>query len=54
MKTEFSIDSIEYLAEKFGQCRSLSDESLKYLTNQISAIVFKLLQVDRDQRMIMK
>jgi hypothetical protein len=42
---QFSIDSIDYCADKLSQCRCLSDESLNYLTQQTSAIIFNLLQV---------
>lgn len=41
----FSVDSIEYFAEKSCQCRDLSDESLSYMTEQISQIIFNVLEV---------
>jgi hypothetical protein len=45
MCIQFSIESIEYLAEKFNNCQSLSHESLAYLTLQISELISNLLQV---------
>jgi hypothetical protein len=45
MSIQFSIESIEYLAEKLNNCQSLSDESLSYLTLQISGLISNLLQV---------
>ncbi|CAF0731863.1 unnamed protein product [Adineta steineri] len=44
MTTQFSVESIEYLAEKLSDCRYLCDESLVYLTLQISATISNLLQ----------
>jgi hypothetical protein len=45
MSIQFSIESITYLAEKLNNCQSLSDESLSYLTLQISRVISNLLQV---------
>jgi hypothetical protein len=45
MSIQFSVDSIEYLAGKLSDCRSLSDESLAYLTLQTSGLISNLLQV---------
>ena len=45
MPNQFSVDSIEYVAEKLGQCRYLSDESLAYLTRQASVTLSTLLEV---------
>ncbi|UJR36735.1 hypothetical protein I4U23_029450 [Adineta vaga] len=44
MPVQFSIESIEYLAEKFNNCGSLCDESLAYLTRQTSTLISDLLQ----------
>ncbi|CAF1179685.1 unnamed protein product [Adineta steineri] len=44
MTIQFSVESIEYLAEKLSDCRYLCDESLVYLTLQISATISNLLQ----------
>ena len=45
MSIQFSVDSIEYLAEKLNDCRFLSDESLAYLTLQTSGFISNILQV---------
>ncbi len=45
MSIQFSVESIEYLAEKLNNCQSLSHESLAYLTLQISGLISNLLQV---------
>ncbi len=45
MSIQFSLESIEYLAEKLNNCQSLSHESLSYLTLQVSELISNLLQV---------
>lgn len=45
MSTKFSLESIEYLTEKLNNSQYLSDESLVYLTLQISELISNLLQV---------
>lgn len=47
MPMKFSVDSIEYFAEKFTNTPSLSYESLGYLSSQISEVISQLLQVDQ-------
>ncbi len=49
MSIQFSIESVEYLAEKLSDCRSLSYESLAYLTLQTSGLISTLLQVKPKQ-----
>jgi hypothetical protein len=49
MSIQFSVESIEYLAEKLSNCPSLSNESLDYLTVQTSGFVSNLLQVKIQQ-----
>ena len=45
MPVQFSVESIDYLADKFNNCGSLSDESLSYLTRQATSLISILLQV---------
>ncbi|CAF0807880.1 unnamed protein product [Adineta ricciae] len=44
MPVQFSVESIDYLADKFNNCGSLSDESLSYLTRQVTSLISILLQ----------
>lgn len=45
MTIQFSLESVEYLAEKVHQCYSIPDEALAYLTTRITEIISDLLQV---------
>lgn len=45
MTIQFSLESVEYLAEKVNQCYSLPDEALGYLVTRISELISDLLQV---------
>ena len=44
MAAQFSVDSMDYLADKWNRCPDLSDESLAYLTSQTSGLIVDLLQ----------
>ncbi|CAF4510489.1 unnamed protein product [Rotaria socialis] len=44
MSVQFSVESIEYLTEKLNNGRCLCDESVAYLTSQISRVIFDLLE----------
>ncbi len=46
---QFSLESIEYFAEKLNNCQLLSHESLVYLTLQISEVISNLLQVTKSK-----